>query len=208
MKWCAAMWMVAFFAVLSAQCHAEAAGPGPAKSCQEIARLIVSTEATRNTKVPPLSPESLHCAGAHGIAGGAALQLAKTSWNQALQRWEFTLRCTRPKDCVPFLVWAAKEKTAAKGVDELSSAMALPVSLPKYLPKNQDAKSAEVMSAALVKPGQTVTLSWEERGIRVVLPVTCLDAGGMGQLVRARLKNAPRILRAEVVGKAMLRAVL
>jgi flagella basal body P-ring formation protein FlgA len=61
---------------------------------------------------------------------------------------------------------------------------------------------------ALVKPGQIVTLTWDQRGIRIVLPVTCLDAGGMGQFVRVRLQNAPRVLRAEVVGQAMLRASL
>jgi hypothetical protein len=38
--------------------------------------------------------------------------------------------------------------------------------------------------------------------------VTCLDSGAAGQLVRVRFQNAPGILRAEVVGKAMLRAKL
>jgi len=60
----------------------------------------------------------------------------------------------------------------------------------------------------LVKPGQTATLTWEQAGLRIVLPVTCLDAGGLGQFVRVRFKNAARILRAEVMGKAILRASL
>jgi hypothetical protein len=41
-----------------------------------------------------------------------------------------------------------------------------------------------------------------------VLPVTCLEAGGLGQFVRIRFKNAARTLRAEIVGAGMLRASL
>jgi flagella basal body P-ring formation protein FlgA len=60
----------------------------------------------------------------------------------------------------------------------------------------------------LIKPGQTATLTWEQSGIRVVLPVTCLDGGGLGQLVRIRFKNGAQTLRAEVVGAGSLRAGL
>ena len=60
-------------------------------------------------------------------------------------------------------------------------------------------KSMLYGNALLVKPGQTVSLSWEQGGIRVILPVTCLEAGGLGQLVRVRLKNVARTLRAEVM---------
>ena len=210
MKWLAAMLMVGFFAILSAHCEAGTAGRGAEKSCQEIARLIARSEAHWDRKVPPLSAESLNCAGAPGIAGYAAMQLTKTVWNPALERWEFTLRCTRRPDCVPFLVWAGKTNRSAPQRDTSPGATVPKLaSAPEQHPsKTQDATAAELASVALVKPGQIVTLTWDQRGIRIVLPVTCLDAGGMGQFVRVRLQNAPRVLRAEVVGQAMLRASL
>jgi Chaperone for flagella basal body P-ring formation len=58
---------------------------------------------------------------------------------------------------------------------------------------------------ALVKPGDVATLVWEQGGILIQLPVICLDAGRLGQLVRARSPNGSRILRAEVVGQGALR---
>jgi flagella basal body P-ring formation protein FlgA len=51
-------------------------------------------------------------------------------------------------------------------------------------------------------------LRWDQGGIRVVLPVTCLDGGGLGEHVRARLKSAARILPAEVLQDGTLRASL
>jgi len=57
----------------------------------------------------------------------------------------------------------------------------------------------------LVKPGETATLVWQGGGISVQLPVVCLDAGRAGEFVRARVKNEPRILRAQVAGKDFLR---
>jgi hypothetical protein len=210
MKWLATILLVGLFAILSPHCEAVTAGLREFTSCQEIARLIISSEANRDTKVPALSAESLNCAGAHGIAADATVQLTKTWWNKALQRWEFTLHCTHAHDCVPFLVWAGKADRSAPRMDTPPTATApkLSPAPEKQLHKGEDAKAAGVVSVTLVKPGQKVTLTWDQRGIRVVLPVTCLDAGGMGQFVRVRLPNAPRILRAEVVGRAMLRANL
>lgn len=55
-----------------------------------------------------------------------------------------------------------------------------------------------------VKRGETAILIWEHGGIRVMLPVICLEAGGPGETVRARIKNGDRILHAEVVGPGSL----
>jgi flagella basal body P-ring formation protein FlgA len=72
-------------------------------------------------------------------------------------------------------------------------------------------QSSDTFGAAgeqLIKPGQTATLRWDEGGIRIVLPVTCLDAGALGQTVRVQFKNARRILRAEILSDGTLRAGL
>jgi len=180
---------------------------GGTKSCAEIARFVASAASTQDmTKVPSRWQEDLDCAGARGIPEDTPLELTKTTWNAALSRWEFALRCARPEDCVPFLVWAGEAKTHAAGMATLHSAAA---------PSLNDSSESPLLSRTggigterLVKPGQTATLIWDQAGIRIVLPVTCLDAGGLGQVVRVRFKNAGRTLRAEVVGEGTLRASL
>lgn len=163
---------------------------GAAKSCLEIARFVAGTGSTPD--LPSRWRENLNCAAARSIAEDAALELTKTSWNAGLQRWEFALRCPRPDNCVPFLVWVHDDKPA----------------LPHAVSADGRRREAGAGSKPLVQRGQTATLTWEQSGIRIVMPVTCLDAGGAGQFVRVRFKNAARILRAEVVGDAMLRANL
>jgi hypothetical protein len=69
------------------------------------------------------------------------------------------------------------------------------------------AKKSSV-TQALVVPGQTVTLVWDQEGIRVILPAICLDRGGPGDAVRIRMKNSGKIWHAKVAPDGMLRAIL
>jgi hypothetical protein len=165
---------------------------GAMKSCAEIARFVsgpnsqfTSTSTTSN----PGHWHELNCAAAQHVPATASLELTKTAWQAKTRRWEFTLRCTHPADCIPFLVWGHGDKP----------------------PSTTSIATADTVDAAvprLVKAGQTVSLVWDQRGIRIVAPVTCLDAGGVGQSVRVRFKNAPGILRAEVLSDGTLRASL
>jgi len=184
---------------------------GATKSCAEIARFVAGAAPVEDlANVPSRWREDLDCAAARCIPEEAPLALTKTAWNAMLNRWEFGLRCARPEDCVPFMVWAnanANHATAiVAGIGSVQSEAARRAAA-------SGESSWRIRSGAsgperLVAPGQTATLTWDDAGIRVVLPVTCLDAGALGQLVRVRLKNAARILRAEVVGAGTLRASL
>jgi Chaperone for flagella basal body P-ring formation len=171
---------------------------GATKSCAEIARFVAGAAAAGDlANAPSRWREDLECAGARGVPGDAPLELTKTGWSAALERREFALRCARPRDCVPFLVWVHEPKAAVGAASQSLQA--------------SGASSSRTFASGrerLVAPGQTASLTWDQAGIRVVLPVTCLDAGGLGQFVRVRLKNAARILRAEVVGQGTLRANL
>jgi len=169
---------------------------GGTKPCAEIARFVFSAAAPETTSWNSPRPTVVNCAAAGGVPEDAPLELLRTAWNAGLQRWEFALRCVRPGDCVPFLVWAQGEKPPSAALanarhDELVTA-----------------DSTGTRGARLVQPGQTAMLTWEQAGIRIVLPVTCLDAGALGQTVRVRFKNAARIVRAEVVGAGALRTSL
>jgi hypothetical protein len=137
----------------------------------------------------------LDCSAARNVPEDSSLELLQAKWNAGLQRREFALRCRRPEDCIPFLVWVRADTSAGGRADFFSRT-------------SDGAKSGWKEAAPLIKAGQTVMLTWDEAGIRVVLPVTSLQAGGLGQRVRVRFKNAPRTLQAEIVGAGMVRASL
>lgn len=189
------------------------------KSCAEIARVISAAEpalgepALREALADPAPAESssgrefkdkgkdgdrdkdLDCSAARNVPEDSSLELLQAKWNAGLQRREFALRCGRPEDCIPFLVWVRADTSAGGRADFFSRT-------------SDGAKSGGKEAAPLIKAGQTVMLTWDEAGIRVVLPVTSLQAGGLGQRVRVRFKNAPRTLQAEIVGAGMVRASL
>jgi hypothetical protein len=168
---------------------------GTMKSCAEIASFVaIATTSPQKVSGPRRWPEELDCAAVPAIPEDTPLELTKSAWNAALLRGEFSVRCARLGDCVPFLVWTREEKTQFH-LASAQSGIRLPTT-------GRDG------AARLVKPGQTATLTWDEAGIRIVLPVTCLDAGGLGQFVRVRFKNMARTMRAEVMGDGTLRASL
>ncbi len=182
---------------------------GATKSCAEIARLVAGSASVQDqANARRRWPGDLDCAAARHIPEDAPLELTKSSWSTALERWEFALRCTRPGECAPFLVWADEPKTSAAGAATSQRASARRSNVSAESVSRLTTRAGASGAERLVAPGQTATLTWDEAGIRVVLPVTCLDAGALGQFVRVRLKNAPRILRAEVVGAGTLRASL
>ena len=172
---------------------------GAAKSCADIAGFLAgAAPADEMAGAPSGWQEKVDCAATRGIPESALLELSKTIWNAGLQRWEFALRCARPEDCVPFLVWVRAD--APRGVVQRTALLA--ESATRALAK------AGSGGERLVKRGQVAMLTWEQGGIRVVLPVTCLDAGGLGEFVRVRFRNGARTLQAEVVGEGTLRANL
>jgi hypothetical protein len=179
---------------------------GATKSCAEIAGFVAGAAAAEDmANAPSRWREDLDCAGARGIPEEAPLELAKSGWSVALERWEFALRCVQPGDCIPFMVWVRASKAAVAVMASLQSgARRAPASGEFFQGLAAGANGAQ----RLVKAGQTATLTWDQAGIRAVLPVTCLDAGGLGQFVRVRLTNTARILRAEVMGEGILRVNL
>ena len=168
---------------------------GATKSCVEIADFLGTAVSQDDRLSSRLWRNNLECGAIQGIAEDAELELIKSAWDAGLRRWEFLLHCVRPEECVPFMV-SARDPGQGSSPYAASSAES----------------STRVQSAAgfalLVRPGETAMLTWDQAGIRVTLPVTCLDAGGLGQYVRVRLKSTPQILRAEVVGNGTVQVKL
>ena len=190
---------------------------GAMKSCSEIAGFVGAASFSREfasragvgggnrnrNKV-----QVLDCAAARSIPEEAGLELTKSSWDASLQRWEFELRCSLAEKCVPFLVWLEEQSRVAAGIANARAGFA---DAPLWAASAGGVARAIPVAreiAWLVKPGQTATLNWDARGIRIVLRVTCLDAGAAGDMVRVRFNDTSRVLRAQVMANGTLRAGL
>ncbi|HEY6769644.1 MAG TPA: flagella basal body P-ring formation protein FlgA [Candidatus Sulfotelmatobacter sp.] len=165
---------------------------GAVKSCGDIARQL-----NRSEGLPDPTVKDLNCAALPAIASDEPLELMDNRWNEQLHRREFVLRCVRRQECVPFLLWTSVERSSsAKFVHRMPGS------------QRQHSLMAGTRSdgaSLLVKLGQTATLTWDRAGIRIVLRVTCLEAGSAGQMVRVRFKNVNRVIRAEVMSDGTLR---
>jgi hypothetical protein len=169
---------------------------GTIKPCAEIARsALTSVSLSGGAR---LSLENFECTGGQSVPRDAELEVIRSWWDASLARWEFSLRCTRVGECVPFLISATENRSRIGLGDRVGR------SVTHGLTPDSSSEIAE----RLIRPGQTATLRWDKHGIRVVLPVTCLDGGVAGQTVRVRFKSAARIMRAEILDDGTLQADL
>jgi len=148
----------------------------------------------------------VECGAAGRIPRAARLLLNKTAWDASTGRWNVVARCAHAEDCVPFLIQVPG--SGAEFQSESASASAGDSSAPTTRPRNvaSHLRPASASEKPLVQPGQHATLVWDQDGIRVAGTVTCLDRGGMGDAVRARMGPGGRVIRATVVRAGLLRA--
>ncbi len=198
------------FAVSRSPEVAEKTPPAKTRACAEIAawmngvlRAAIST-GVDSPSVPKeiaqgnLQPGNLDCGAVPSLVPGIPLELMKTFYDRTLHSWEFLVRCAHTSDCVPFLVrWPQPATKNSLLPDQLAP---------------PQASSPRVKSGgrqySLLRPGQAVTLVWDQDGIRVVLPAICLDGGNVGESIRVRTTTGGRVLRAEIVNQSLLRVIL
>lgn len=187
---------------------------GQRASCADLSeriRALLPASAAR-----ALSGRDVACGATARLAQSAPLAVLKTAWNPALESWEIRARCVRPSDCVPFLV---RVRAGDGGPQKAKATPPLPAALRAALPgaglgpdgagpasSRESAAPGPRAERPLVRPGQTATLVWDQDGIRLVIPVVCLDTGGAGEAVRARILRGGRVVRAIVVNETELRA--
>ncbi len=178
---------------------------GARASCAELAaKLLAGAGATAGgRRALSLPPDRVSCGAADRIPDKAPLQLMRETWDAALGSWEISARCIQPADCVPFLVWMRGRISPSEATGAVSAQGPLAASTPNAT----GTVAAEIPGRPpLVRPGETATLSWDQDGIRLVVPVVCLDRGQLGQTVRARILAGNRTLAAIVTGPETLRA--
>jgi hypothetical protein len=176
---------------------------GAKKSCQDVIRLVAQGSGRwQKDDDRDRDDMDMDCAALPAIPQDTPLEVARVAWDAGLRRWEFALRCTRPQDCVPFLLWA-------RPVGMASARSALSPGGPgRSLQPGGGARNEALASPPLIKRGQTAMLTWDNAGIRIVVPVVCLDAGRLGDIVRVRFRDGQRVLRAEVMSRGRVTAGL
>lgn len=146
-----------------------------------------------------LQSRDLDCGGVPSLVSGTPLELVKSFYDRTLHSWEFLVRCAHASDCVPFLVRRPQPAT--------KNSMQPDPFAPSQVPSTPRI-NLRAMRHSLLHPGETVTLVWDQDGIRVVLPAICLDGGNVGESIRVRTANGGRVLHAEIVNESLLRVIL
>ncbi|HEY1271184.1 MAG TPA: flagella basal body P-ring formation protein FlgA [Terriglobales bacterium] len=140
--------------------------------------------------------QGIDCAAVDRIPREARLGIARSTWNPSTKTRDFVIRCTRPGDCVPFLVRVPDGNAAADSPAFRDQARTGATNVHRL---------AVAQPEILVHRGQAATVVWDQAGIRAEVTVVCLDQGREGALVRARIVHTDRILHAVVVGRGRLR---
>ncbi len=147
-------------------------------------------------------PDRTDCGLSGVISTNASFELDRKVWDPALRSWIFFARCRNPRACVPFIVRVQSE---GPQVGEHS---------PYFLNTQRNEKLLQPLRhAELAKPkpimrrGQVSVLLWEQDGIRLTVPVVCLENGGKGEMVHTRVLSSGRVVRAIVLSREMLKAL-
>lgn len=163
---------------------------GSRMSCAEIGKKVFHVA----------SPE-IECGAPDRIPSDAPLAVARKVWNPAARSWDMIVRCSHPDDCVPFAVQRPETDPAAAGLGGSRQ----PLHRDRTATVLRGTSSLASGETILVHRGEAATLIWDQEGIRVAMAAICLDSGGRGNVVRARVARAGRVFRAVVVGPGKLR---
>ncbi len=130
------------------------------------------------------------------------LQVTASQVDPRRQMLQLRLRCVERSTCGSFLVMAPLSRTSPAQASE--AAQRVTAARPEPIPKAGTHPSS---GPILVRAGDFATLVLESEGIRISLPVTCLQRGGLLETIRARQVGGQHVYQAEVVGHGMLKAV-
>jgi hypothetical protein len=145
------------------------------------------------------------CSRAAQVREGEPIELLKVFWDEVLRSLEVRLRCKSAAGCLPFLLrvrMRAGHRYPTLSKDKSANA---PASTPDGQTDRGEARALHVPK--LVRPGQMVTLIWEQGDMHIARRVICLDPGGKDQEVRTRSKEGGRVMRARVMAAGVVKAI-
>lgn len=122
--------------------------------------------------------------------GSEELDVVAMEWDAVRRMWRFQVRCSDHGQCGRFVVWAALPHK--------------PSMVRETQGQTFPTKTGE---ASLTRPGERAILVLEKDGMRISMPVVCLERGVRQQQIRVRDLENRRTFLAEVTGERQLRAL-
>lgn len=117
------------------------------------------------------------------------LRVVSSCWDERLRRAEFRLECAEAGQCVSFFAYARMERGALNPCQAHTQVV-----------------KKSTRAAHLIHSGDRARVLFQGRGFLLSQQVTCLEHGGMGEVIRVRNQDG-RIFRARVSGPARLDAM-
>ena len=198
-----------FLLVCGLAAHGGAAtGPSKASPCdqgQQIQRLVLETlagEGISGGEVLPFDQEL--CLQAAGVRAGEGVELTKVRWDAVLRSIEFRLRCKMPGACLPFLL---RVQTRTREQPPALANVQASAQASRDSGSTADSRARAVRPPRLVRPGQMVTLIWEQGDMHIERRVVCLDSGTKDQEVRTRPKEGGGVVHARVLAAGLVKAL-
>jgi hypothetical protein len=139
--------------------------------------------------VDPLPRSELVQAQIENLHWDAARQLLAVRWRQSDRR-------------LPQLLML-RLRPEARTPERLAALTAVPTGMGTGAGPNRPAAASPGAALWRMRPGQPATLALERVGMRLRLPVICLEGGAAGEVVRLRTREG-RILRGRITGPANL----
>jgi len=125
----------------------------------------------------------------------AWLEVVKvTRWQENQLKVE--LRCHDPRVCLPFYVLVTEYATA----DKAGPVLAADADVAK-----QPALGT-LKEKPLMRSGDPALLTFADKGLKITMPVICLENGQRGQRIRVASADHKRFYKAEIVGPGLLMA--
>jgi hypothetical protein len=126
------------------------------------------------------------------------LEVTGMDWDERAHRLQIRLRCRTRASCASFLVEAPVQGPMVHIWQERLRGQR------RSLQGHAQSAPKNVVGPILVQAGKSAMLTMESAGMRIVLPVVCLQRGGLAQRINVRDPETRKILQAEVVGVGRL----
>lgn len=138
------------------------------------------------------------------LAENPAFEVSGAFWDYRQHLLQLRVRCLKRLACASFLVMTQFPGSLV----ERQIVFTPPATTSPHPPLQSLEASQPASGNPLTHAGDPASLILESNGIRISLPVVCLQRGFLRQEIRVRDAAGPRVYRAEVVGMDLLRAPL
>ena len=181
-------WLTIASPAIAAEAGVQGYSPISGESVRGTIMAELRTRGIDDAKLP--RAEDIEVPLAVPARAGVGLRVTAACWDADASRVRFRLECREAGACLPFLAYVRMGSHA-----EAASCQ---------VPRKQASTAGAATPA--VHAGERATAVLVAAGIRMTAPVTCMDRGARGEIIRVRGSEG-RIFRARVTAPALVEVV-